>query len=146
MICQNSVQFYAFHAITELNNIWFGTAIAQCKNKGLFRNPLTNYRPVLLYSQLLFRELLKQRPPVTEQFFKASDRSSVKFMILVSGKLLWDLLFLQFETKQATGSEQWQISTKWLKKDLQIEVDENEKDWTVNSAIPKNTQKTMQFG
>ena len=35
-------------------------------------------------------------------------------------------LFPQFETKQATGSERWQISTKWLKKDLQ--VNENEKD------------------
>ena len=68
---------------------------------------------------LLFRELLKQRPPVTKQFFIASDRSSLKLMTLVSGKLSWDSLFPQFETKQATGSEQWQISTKWLKKDLQ---------------------------
>ena len=44
----------------------------------------------------------------------------MNFMILVSGKLLWDSLFPQFDTKQATGSERWQISaTKWLKKDLQ---------------------------
>ena len=26
---------------------------------------------------------------------------------------------LQSETKQTTGSERWQISTKWLRKDLQ---------------------------
>ena len=56
-------------------------------NKRLFRNPLTNYRPVIYSSQLLFRELLKQRPPVTKQFFTASDRSTVKLMTLVSGKL-----------------------------------------------------------
>ena len=78
--------------------------MARCINKRLFRNPL---------------ELLKQRPPVTEQFFIASDQSSVKLMTLVSGKLSWDSLFPQFETKQATGSERWQISTKWLKKNLQ---------------------------
>ena len=48
-------------------------------------------------------------------------------MIVVSGKLSWDSLFPQFETKQATGSEWWQISTKWLKKDF-AEVNENEKD------------------
>ena len=73
----------------------------------------------LLYSQLLLGELLKQRPPTTIQFFIASDQSSVEFMIVVSGKLSWDSLFPQFQTKQATGSERWQISTKWLKKDLQ---------------------------
>ena len=84
-------------------------------NKRLFKNPLTNYRSQL-YSQLLLRELLKQRPPVTQQFFIAGDQSSVKFMILVSEKLSWDSLFPQFETKQATGSERWQISTRWLKK------------------------------
>ena len=39
--------------------------------------------------------------------------------MLVSGKLSWDLLFPQSEAKQVTGSERWQISTKWLKKDLQ---------------------------
>ena len=89
--------------------------MARRVNKRLIKNPLTNYRPVI-YSQLLFRELLKQRPPVIEQFFIASDQSSGKFMILVSGKLSWDSLFPQFETKQATGSEQWQISTRWLKK------------------------------
>ena len=43
----------------------------------------------------------------------------MKVMILVSGKLSLNLLFRQSETKQATGSKQWQISTKWLKKDLQ---------------------------
>ena len=43
----------------------------------------------------------------------------MKVMILVSGKLSWDLWFPQSETKQATGRERWQISTKWLKKDLQ---------------------------
>ena len=43
----------------------------------------------------------------------------MKFIILVSGKLSWDSLFPQFETKQATGIEQWQITTKWLTKDLQ---------------------------
>ena len=82
----------------------------------------------ILYSQLLFRELLKQRPPVTKQFFIASDWNSVEFMIVVSGKLSWDSLFPQFETRQATGSKRWQISTKWLKKRF-AEVDENEKDW-----------------
>ena len=56
----------------------------------------------------------------------ASDQSSVTFMILVSGKLSWDSLFPQFETKQATGSEQWQISTGRLKRFA--EVNENEKD------------------
>ena len=51
----------------------------------------------LLYSQLLFRGLLKPpvTKPVTKQFFIASDQSSVKFMILVSGKLSWDSLFPQ---------------------------------------------------
>ena len=61
----------------------------------------------------------KQRPLVTKQFIIASDWSSVEFMIVVSEKLSWDSLFPQFETKQATGSERWQISTKWLEKDLQ---------------------------
>ena len=89
--------------------------MARRVNKRLFKNPLTSYRPVI-YSQLLLRELLKQRPPVTKQFFIDSDQSSVKFMILVSGKLSWVSLFPQFETKQALGSEQWQISTTWLKK------------------------------
>ena len=56
-------------------------------NKRLFRNSLTNYRPVIYSSQLLFGELLKQRPPVTKQFFIARDRSTVKLMTLVSGKL-----------------------------------------------------------
>ena len=62
---------------------------------------------------------MTKRPPVTKQFFIASNQSSVKFIILVSGKLSWDSLFPQFETKQATGIKQWQISTKWLTKDLQ---------------------------
>ena len=47
MIQQKSIQFYACRAITELNNIWFGVAMAQHINKRLFRNPLTNYRPVI---------------------------------------------------------------------------------------------------
>ena len=41
------------------------------------------FRPItdLLYSQLLSRELLKQRPLVTKQFFVTSDWRSVKVMI-----------------------------------------------------------------
>ena len=35
--------------------------------------------------------------------------------------------------------------TKWLKRRF-AEVNENEKDRIVNSAIPKNTQKATQFG
>ena len=70
---------------------------------------------------------MKQRPLVTKRFLIASDRSSVKFMILVSGKLSWDSLFSQFETKQATGSKRWQISSRWLKKRF-AEVNEYEKD------------------
>ena len=73
----------------------------------------------MLYSQLLFRELLKQKPPVTKQFFIASDQSSVKFSILVSGKLSWDSLFPQFETKKNKRQRVVAVSTRWLKKDLQ---------------------------
>ena len=123
---KNLFNFMLAGAITELNIIWFGTAMARRKNKRLYSEilwPITD----LLCSQLLFRELLKQRPPVTKQFFIASDWSSVEFMIVVSGKLSWNSLFPQFETKQATGSEWWQISTKWLKKRF-AEVNENEKD------------------
>ena len=67
-------------------------------------------------------------------------------MKLVSGKLSWNSLFLQFETKQATGSEQWHISTKWLAGKRFSEVNENKRDRIVSSAIPKNTQKVTQSG
>ena len=90
----------------------------------------------LLYSQLLFRELLKQRPPVTEQFFIASDRSFVEFMMVVSGKLSWDSLFPQFETKQ--------ISTKWLKKDLQKLMKMRRTKLLIQQYL--KTHKTTQFG
>ena len=103
----------------KLSNIWFGLVLQPWHNvwtRGYSEIlwPITD----LLYSQLLFRELLKQRP---KQYFMTSgiDWSSVKFMILVSGKLWWDSFLPQFEARQATGSERWQISTKWLKRDLQ---------------------------
>ena len=88
-------------AVLSLNLILFGLGRPwhDVKTSGYSKIlwPITD----LLYSQILFRELLKQRPPVTEQFFIASDPSSVEFMIIVSGKLSWDSLFPQFETKQA---------------------------------------------
>ena len=87
---------------------------------------------------------MKQTPPVTKQFLIASDQSSVKFMILVSGKLAWDSLFPQFETKQATGNERWQISTRWLKRFA--EVNENKKESIVNSVKDKSTQKQCSLG
>ena len=63
----------------------------------------------------------------------------------MTGELLWGSLFPQSETKQATGSERWQILKKMAEKRF-AKVNENENDRIVNSAIPKNTQKAIQFG
>ena len=67
-------------------------------------------------------------PPVTKQFFIASDQSSLKFIILVSGKLLWDLLFPQSETKTSYRQRAVADFHKMAEKRF-AEVNENEKDW-----------------
>ena len=54
---------------------------------------------------------------------------------LVARELSWDSLFPQFETKQTTGRER-----------RFAEVDDNEKERIVSSAIPKNIQYATQFG
>ena len=49
------------------------------------------------------------------------------------------------ETKQATGSKWWQISTKWLKEDFQKLMKIRRTELLIQQ-IPENTQKLRSLG